>query len=196
MRRHVMTCAIAILALGTLAIPTTAQAKDGHDHGHSRRVRLLDNCDPATFNAAFGDGICVPHGNKPTTPLPEFLAKLNPADGGHPLWANKPTELEIEANDSIKVVVRGGEFHTFTEVPFTEGLQAGCFAGINVALELTNPPTQAQCDEFFATTGVVAYCGSTLTVSGLSEGSHLFMCEIHPWMRTVVTVEGDHEDDD
>jgi plastocyanin len=28
-------------------------------------------------------------------------------------------------------------------------------------------------------------------VSNLSPGTHLFMCEIHRWMRTTVTTEND-----
>jgi plastocyanin len=190
MRKHVMTCAIAILALGAVAIPTTADARGVH----VRKVRLQDRCDPASFNAAFGPpDVCVPHSGKLVT-VDEFLAKLNPADLGHPSWNNHPDELDLRSGDEISVTVRGGEFHTFTEVPFTEGLQAGCFLPINDALGLVDPPSPAQCDEFFATTGVVANGGSTLTVSGLSDGTHLFMCEIHPWMRTVVEV-GDDDDD-
>ena len=38
--------------------------------------------------------------------------------------------------------------------------------------------------------------GGTVTVSGLSAGTHMFMCLIHPWMQTIVEVEGDDDDDD
>ena len=196
MRRHVMTCAIAILALGAVTIPTTAEARGVH----VRKVRLQDRCDPASFNALFGTPenpvICVPHGGQLIT-VTEFLAKLNPADGGHPKWNIHPDELHLRSGDEISVTVRGGELHTFTEVPVTEALQPGCIGQLNDALGLTGPaPTAAQCfgpTGFFNTTGVLPNGGSTLTVSGLSEGTHLFMCEIHPWMRTVVTVEGDHD---
>ena len=75
MRKKLFTSAIAILALGSVVFPATADAKDG---GHARRVRLEDNCDPASFNARFGDGICVDHGRGRTTTLDQFLAKLNP----------------------------------------------------------------------------------------------------------------------
>ena len=112
-------------------------------------------------------------------------------DFGHPKWRNKPDEVELKSGDVIKVVVRGGEFHTFTEVPM---FGPGCLGLINDALGFTTPgPTPAQCGVFFATTGVAANGGSTLTVSGLAPGTHLFMCEIHPWMRTIVTVEGDDD---
>jgi plastocyanin len=200
MRKILVTGAIAILTLGVVAVPASADQGRHRGHGHegrrddNERVTLNDNCDPATFNAAFGAGTCVPHGKKPTVPLPDFLAKLNPVDFGHPAWNNRPSMLDIDADESIKVKVKGGEFHTFTEVPM---FGPGCIGLINDALALTGPaPTPVQCGEFFATTGVAANGGSTLTVSGLSPGTHFFMCEIHPWMRTTVMVEGEDEHED
>jgi plastocyanin len=181
---HLATTAIAVISLGVIALPTTAAA----DHsGDVEVVKLRDNCDPATFNAAIGPGACAAHGSRRTVTFAQFLAKLNPTDFGHPQWENDPDELDINTGDAIKAVVRGGEFHTFTEV---EVFGPGCVAPINAALGLTvNPPTPAQCANYFATTGVPV--GGTLTVANLSPGTHLFMCEIHPWMRTTVTVEND-----
>ena len=183
MRKKLVTSAIAILVLGSVAIPASADA-----HGsHTRRVRLQDKCDPATFNATFGDGVCQPHpGN--TVKVDEFLAKLNPVDFGHEDWNFTPVEIDLESGDSIKAVVRGGEAHTFTEV---DAFGPGCFGPINVALELSDDPT-IDCSAF-GDSFVVP--GGTLVVAGLSDGTHLFMCEIHPWMRSIVTV-GEDEDDD
>ena len=184
MRKRLITSAIAVLALGAMAIPATADA-----HGvHVRRVRLQDKCDPASFNAMFGP-VCVAHGGKNVT-VDKFLAKLNPKDFGHEAWTNKPDELDLKSGDVINVVVRGGELHTFTEVM---DYGAGCFIPINDALGLTNPPSPEKCAEYFATTSVEANGASTLVVAGLSPGTHKFMCEIHPWMRTTVTVEGDDD---
>jgi plastocyanin len=189
MRKHLLISAFVIVSLGALAIPSTADARGSH----VRKVRLQDRCDPASFNAAFGPpDVCVPHGGKLVT-VDKFLAKLNPEDFGHEDWNNHPDELDLKSGDSISVTVRGGELHTFTEV---DAFGAGCFLPINDALGLTDPPSPAKCAEYFATTGVAANGASTLTVSGLSVGTHLFMCEIHPWMTTTVTVEGDHEHDD
>jgi plastocyanin len=181
--RRVAMTAISVLSLSALAMPTTTSADDG---GDVKVVKLRDNCDPATFNAAIGDGTCVAHGTRRTVTFAQFLAKLNPADFGHPKWENDPDELDLHTGDSIKAVVRGGEFHTFTEV--TE-FGAGCVPPINAALGLTNPPSDAQCGEYFATSGVPV--GGSLTIDGLSPGPHLFMCVIHPWMRTTVDVEND-----
>ena len=183
MRRHVMTCAIVTLALGALAIPTTAQARGAH----VRSLRLQDRCDPASFDAAIGPGTCVPHSGQRIT-FDEFLAKLNPVDFGHPKWNNHPDELDLRSGDSISAAVRGGEFHTFTEVP---AFGPGCVDFINAALGLTTPrPTDAECGALFATTGT-APGAPPVVVSGLADGTHLFMCLIHPWMRTVVEVGDD-----
>jgi plastocyanin len=186
MRKHLITSAIAIVSLGSVAMPAAA---DGH-RPHVRVIQMRDNCDPATFNARFGPGTCMAHGNRPTVTLPDFLAKLNPVDFGHPQWSFRPDEIEIHTGDSLKAVVRGGELHTFTEV---SKFGPGCVGLINDALGLTvDAPTPAQCGEFFANTAVPV--GGSLTVSGLSPGTHLFMCEIHPWMKTTVTVEGDDDE--
>jgi hypothetical protein len=200
MRKFFISSAVAIVAIGAIAMPASADHGQnrgrGHDgrREHNERVTLNDNCDPATFNAVFGDGICVPHGAAPTVTLPEFFAKLNPVDFGHPAWFNRPLMLEIDADESIKVKVKGGEGHTFTELPM---FGPGCVPQLNEPLGLTGPaPTPEQCAVFFATTSVAANGGSTLTVSGLSPGTHFFECVIHPWMRTTVKVEGEDEDED
>ena len=190
MRRHFITGAIAILALGTIAIPGSADANGPH----TRRVRLQDNCDPATFNEAIPSPpgqppICIPHGNGRTTTFAQFLAKLNPVDFGHEKWKNKPDELDLNVGDQINAVVRGGEFHTFTKV---NEFGPGCVPELNEPLGLTGPPA-ADCG-LIPATGVLPNGLSTLTVSGLDPGTSKFMCLIHPWMRTVVTVEGDEED--
>jgi hypothetical protein len=198
MRKYFITSAVAIVAIGAIAMP--ASADHGQNRGRGRNhdnenVTLNDNCDPATFNAVLGPNACVAHGAAPTVTLGEFFAKLNPVDFGHPAWNMSPTLVKIHANESLKVTVNGGEGHTFTEVPM---FGPGCVPQLNGPLGLTvGAPTPAQCGVFFATTSVAANGGSTLVVSGLSAGTHLFECEIHPWMRTTVKVEAaEHEDED
>src|SRR3954451_20930600 len=184
MRKKFITTAIAVAALAGLAIPASADAKNG---GHVRKVRMQDRCDPATFNATFGQPgqptVCVPHNGELIT-AEEFLAQANPVDFGIDKWNFHPDELDLRMGDSISASVRGGEFHTFTEVPM---FGAGCFLPLNGLLGLTGPPV-VDC-------GLLATTGSRpgeppVVVSGLSEGTHLFMCLIHPWMQTTVHVEG------
>jgi plastocyanin len=192
MNKRFVSSAIAVLAIGLVALPASADARGVH----TRSVRLQDRCDPDSFNAAIPSPpgqppTCIPHGGQKTVTFAAFVAKLNPVDFGHPKWNNHPDEIDLRSGDEISVTVRGGEFHTFTEVP---EFGPGCVPFINGALGLTGPaPTDAQCGEFFATTGVAPDGMSTLTVAGLSDGMHLFMCEIHPWMRSVVNV-GDDDD--
>jgi plastocyanin len=182
MRKRIFTTTVAILALGSMTLPSVADARGVH----VRKMRLQDRCDPASFNAAFGDGVCVPHKQGGLVTVDEFLAELNPVDFGHDKWNNHPDELKLREGDQISVTVRGGELHTFSEV---DHFGAGCFQPINEALELTDVPTPEQCAEFFANSSVAPNGASTLIVEGLPAGTHLFMCEIHPWMRTVVEVE-------
>ncbi len=192
MNKRFVSSAIAVLAIGLVALPASADAGGVH----TRSVRLQDRCDPASFNAAIPSPpgqppTCIPHSGQRIT-FAQFFAKLNPVDFGHEKWNNHPDEVDLKMGDQISVTVRGGEFHTFTEVP---EFGAGCIGFINGRLGLTGPaPTDAQCfgpGGIFETTGVAPDGQSTLTVSGLSAGTHLFMCEIHPWMRTVVNVEDD-----
>jgi hypothetical protein len=178
MRRGLVCSVFVALALLAPALPVAAR-----DGGEARRVRLEDRCDPATFNAAVGPGTCAAHDGERVT-FAQFLKFLNPVDFGHPKWRNKPSNTHIDKGDSLKATVRGGEFHTFTEVP---AFGAGCVPFINAALGLTGPaPTDAQCGAIFAASGIPP--GGSLNVSGLAPGRHLFMCFIHPWMTTTVDV--------
>jgi len=135
---------------------------------------MLDECDPATFNAA---GIpCVGHGD---VTFPELLATLTPAIGGHEDWKFKPSTLKVKTGTSLHVVNRGGEGHTFTEV---SAFGAGFVAPLNGAL----PPGTPLATIVGSTDTIPA--GGGITISGLAPGVHMFQCMIHPWMRTTITV--------
>ena len=192
MRTRLITGAIAVLAIGAMAMPAVADARGVH----IRNVRLQDRCDPASFNAAIpsepgAPPTCAPHSGQNIT-FQQFVDKLNPVDFGHPKWNNHPDELDLRGGDEISVTVRGGEFHTFTEVDEFGG---GCVPFINGALGLPDPGfAAADCTPggggLVDQTGVAPNGLSTLTVAGLAPGEHKFMCLIHPWMKTVVEVEG------
>ena len=186
-KKHLVLNAIVILGLGALAIPATADAKGGG--GHVRNLRLQDRCDPASFNAAIPSApgappTCSEHSGQLIT-FADFLAKLNPVDFGHPKWNNHPDELDLKKGDSISATVRGGEFHTFTEV---DAYGPGCVPFINEALGLAGPPA-SDCAAILVSG--TAPGAPPVVVSGLAPGTHLFMCLIHPWMRTEVDVEDD-----
>ena len=195
MRKKVVSGAIALLTLTAIALPTSADAKGGG--GHVRRVRMLDRCDPASFNAALqrpGDPpVCVPHSGELVT-FDEFVAQLNPVDFGHEDWSFHPDEIDLKMGDSISASVRGGEFHTFTKV---DEFGPGCVPLINARLGLTGPPAGDCATELapvFAGGSGSAPGLPPVVVSGLAPGSYKYMCLIHPWMRSVVTVGEDDDD--
>jgi len=198
MRKSFIVSALAIAALAGLAIPASADAKNG---GHVRKVRMQDRCDPASFNAAIppapgGPPTCADHNGELIT-FDEFLAALNPVTHqGSPKWNMHPDMIDLKMGDSLSVSVRGGEFHTFTEVPDfgPEGVAPGCIDFLNQALGLVGPPA-GDCNTELAPQAAGG-SGSApglppVMVSGLTEGTHFFMCLIHPWMQAEVTVRGD-----
>jgi hypothetical protein len=162
----------------------------GISHADTQKIRILDACDPATFNAAppvgpgLGD-ICQKHPNDGVT-FEEFAELLTPAAFGHPAWRFNAPYLEIESDDKVRVTNRGGEDHTFTEVPDIEGTSifgGGRFDVINTPLGLTALPP---CAEELAP---VIHPGDSIQLKDLSEGTHYFQCCIHPWMHAIIEVE-------
>src|SRR5215475_6039259 len=92
------------------------------------RVRILDKCDPATFNATPAGVICDVNFDGGVT-VDEFSELLTPTAFGHPAWRFNAPYLEIEANEKVSVRNRGGEDHTFTEVD--EAFGGGRVAAFN-----------------------------------------------------------------
>jgi plastocyanin len=145
----------------------------------TRQVQVLDDCDPASFNAAIGPGTCIKDGG---TTFQEFIAQLL-AQGRAPAWRFAPGQLNLDPGGTLAANNRGGEDHTFTEVANFGG---GCIAALNDLLGLTPVP---ECAGFpggaFAATLVPP--SGTVTTAPLPPGVHRFECLIHPWMRTTVT---------
>jgi hypothetical protein len=89
----------------------------------TRQVQVLDDCDPATFNAAIGPGTCIKDGG---TTFSELIAQLL-AQGRAPAWRFAPAQLKLDAGGTLAAHNRGGEDHTFTEVANFGG---GCIAAL------------------------------------------------------------------
>jgi plastocyanin len=146
----------------------------------TRQVQVLDDCEPASFNAAIGPGTCVKDG---TTTFQAFIAQLL-AQGRAPAWRFAPAQLGLDPGGTLAAHNRGGEDHTFTEVANFGG---GCIQALNDLLGLIPVP---ECAGFpggaFAATEVEP--GATVTTAPLPPGVHRYECLIHPWMRTTVTV--------
>ena len=142
-------------------------------------VRILDECDPATFTAVpppLGPVSCVGDGD---VTFAELVATLTPAIGGHEDWKFKPSDAKLKSGSSLHVVNRGGETHTFTEV---SAFGAGIVPPLNDAL----PPGTLPAVPLGPLDFIPA--GGARTLTGLTPGVHMFQCMIHPWMRSTVTV--------
>jgi plastocyanin len=147
------------------------------------QVVALDECDPATFNAALGPDFCKNVALGASTTLSELFRKAK-AGTPDPSWDFEPDTLHIKKGTTLNVIDQGGEPHTFTEVAHF----GGGFIGDLNAGEATVP----ECADGFKNVAVAKtriLQGSQRQITGLSKGEHLFECCIHPWMRVKVEVK-------
>jgi hypothetical protein len=164
-------------AVAVLSLTSGAGAVPG-----DKKIRLLDDCDPATFNAVLGDGACIGDGH---TTFAEFIEELAETQDAH-AWRNQPSNMHLNVGRSTLIENRGGEVHTFTRVANFGGGFVGDLNGIS-----GNPVPAPECLNFgsivFIPAGAVEE-GPTAGTSELPVGTSLFQCCIHPWMRTVIDV--------
>jgi plastocyanin len=175
--RVVLLCCLMAMA----AMYMTAQ--DKAKAASIVQIVALDECDPATFNAALGADFCHNVTLGAFTTLPDLFAKAG-AGTPDPNWDFEPDELKIDEGTILSVANEGGEPHTFTEV---EKFGGGFIAGLNNGQE-----TASECSNGFANLNVAKtriLQGSELKVTGLKKGKHEFQCCIHPWMRVTVDVK-------
>jgi hypothetical protein len=148
------------------------------------QVVALDECDPATFNAALGPDFCRNVTLGAFTKLSDLFTK---AEAGTPDagWDFEPDTVHMKKGTILDVVDQGGEPHTFTEV---EQFGGGFLPVLNAPGENTVP----ECAGGFSNVAVAKtriLQGSQRQIAGLSKGEHLFECCIHPWMRVKVEVK-------
>jgi len=168
--RRIGVLTLSLLVLG-IVLPGAASA------GAVRNVQIMDRCDPASFNALFGAGVCVDRAAG--VPVTTFLARVNPKDGGHSAWRFAPGQLSLRPGQSLRLNNRGGETHSFTEV-VDFGL--GVVPGLDASLPPGTPPAVPVDEDAlnFLDAGV------TMDLGALPSGTHRFECLIHPWMRATV----------
>src|SRR5215218_9769243 len=144
--------------------------------GTVRRIDILDACDPASFDAQFGLGTCIRPGGRN---LFDFIGEVA-AKGEADAWRFTPEHIEARVGQTLLAFNNGGEKHTFTEVAKFGG-------GLNATLnELShNPDVAPECN-----TSTLIAVGDSQTDDLDDEGTELYQCCIHPWMRTTVTVRG------
>ena len=178
----IQTVVLLVLAgLTMLSLTTRAGAVQG-----DKKVRLLDDCDPVTFNAVLGDGACVGNGH---TTFDQFIAELAATQDAHK-WRNQPSQMLLNVGRPTFIENVGGEAHTFTEVAEFGGGFVDELNGIS-----GNPVPAPECLNL----GSVVIIppggtdqGPTAGSPDMPVGSHKFQCCIHPWMRTVVEVQDPH----
>lgn len=176
-----------LLAAATLASAQQNGSKINQEDDSSSRVAqvvALDECDPATFNAALGPGFCKNVSLGAFTRLSDLFSQ---AASGHPdpKWDFEPDFLRMKEWTDLTVVDQGGEPHTFTEVAHFGG---GFIPQLNAPGEETVP----ECVGGFGNLEVARtriLQGSTIHITNLSKGEHYFQCCIHPWMRVRVVVK-------
>jgi hypothetical protein len=141
-------------------------------------VDMNDQCDPATFNAAVGDGTCV--SSHAGVTFDHFLRELGQTQKVG-AWNFVPGEIRLQDGQAFQARNRGGEVHTFTEVDEFGG---GFIPFLN---DLSGTPVPApECLDLGSLEFIPA--GGTGTPETEEPGVHHYQCCIHPWMRADVTV--------
>jgi hypothetical protein len=166
---------IVVAAIAVMSLSGGVDAVQG-----DKKFRLLDDCDPTSFNAVLGAGACVGNGH---TTFDEFINELVATQDAHK-WRNQPSQALLNIGRPTLIENRGGEDHTFTEVAEFGGGFVDALNGIS-----GNPVPAPEClgpVDIIHPGGVEQ--GPTAGGPGLSVGTHKFQCCIHPWMRTVVEV--------
>jgi len=178
------TTRVLVYAVGALSVAALATAIT-YTSG-LQTVRIEDRCDPDTFNAAVGDGTCVPIDRGGLHTFDEFLQRTA-EDFGDGAWRYNPDHFDAKKGDSVNAHSIGGEFHTFTPVA---DFGPGVVDVLNDLLGLQGPPRQeciADAIHNFAATGVPP--GATSDPIQLNKkGTQKIQCCIHPWMRTEIKV--------
>jgi len=142
-----------------------------------RVVDMLDRCDPDSFNEMFGDGTCL--FDHQGVNVDSFLNVLGNS-GQIGAWHFSPRQVQLKEGQAVQAHNSGGELHTFTEVDEFGG---GFIQPLN---DLTGNPVPAP--ECLAPNLEFIPPGGANTPDVESVGEHKYMCCIHPWMRTTVTV--------
>jgi len=176
-----------ITALASASLLILASSSDD-----ARVIRIRDDCEPASFNAAVGSGTCVGNGN---TTFQEFIAELQ-EDQVVGAWRFNPDEFDVDSGSPLILESRAGETHTFTKVaefgggfiPALNNLSGNpvprpeCTTGVVLLNGNLQPQPQSQTNIFVPAFSTKA--GPIAGSSILPVGQFKFQCCIHPWMRT------------
>jgi plastocyanin len=163
---------VAVAAAAALTVVPVAAANPS-------KISASDACSPS-FNVALMDpNACTRPGGMPFDVFIQQLQRNKFAGA----WHFSPPHVNVDAGNSLTVVNRGGETHSFTQVTQFGG--GGIVPQLNeVIFGTPTPPTF-----FFGPLNLMP-SGSEITISSqtLTPGTHLFFCAIHPWMEETVVV--------
>ena len=174
----------------------------------TKTITMRDACDPTTFNAVLGPGVCMPghHGN---TLFPDFIGELQ-TDQIAGAWRFNPmlnttegnlrlARLDLRSGDQTTIQNAGGETHTFTRVKnFGGGFKAvlnGLTGNPDPAPECAQilpggtlaPQPESDTNQFVEAGKTES--GPTAGSAALPPGVSRWECCIHPWMRMLVVVD-------
>ena len=173
--RSVVWAAFTAVALLSLGVGAGAVQGD-------KKIRMYDDCEPVSFNAAIGPGTCIGDGR---TTFAEFIEELEETQDVK-TWRNQPSQMHLNIGRETLIENRGGEVHTFTRVAAFGGGFIPDLNGLS-----GNPVPAPECLNFGSIVFIPAGATEQGPVAGTSElpvGISRFQCCIHPWMRTVIEV--------
>ena len=180
MSRRMFPPALALVTFLTLgcddAVRFTAPELQQQTIRAQRLVKMMDACDPTSFNAAIGAGACVRSGGVKFAKFLQLLGKHQKVGA----WHFAPASLNVRVGQELLAVNRGGEEHTFTEVREFGG---GIVPDLNTLAGTPDPAPEC----LALAPGDFVPAGGSTTDDVEEEGTELYQCCIHPWMRAVVT---------
>ena len=178
LRAMLVAAATTLVLSCMLTIPVLA--------GTDESVQISDACDRVSFGQAHI--LCDPRAGGAVT-LQQLVAAIrqNPGEVLRERdvldWTFDQDNLAVRAGTRVTLKNVGGEFHTFTNVGSRFTL--GCVPEVNaLSANLGLPPAPDCSDAVFAATGVPAQTSRVVTITTGGK----YICLIHPWMRTDVTV--------
>lgn len=153
-------------------------------------IHIRDYCDPATFNAAIGDGSCIRDTTSGAITFSGFVAEVG-LDKSAGAWRFAPLSARLAPGTRMKISNLGGELHTFTRV---EHFGGGFVDFLNQASGNLKPapecakmvngnlvPQPRTPDNLFIPPGASA------TKFSSTQQQVRYQCCIHPWMRITVS---------
>jgi hypothetical protein len=160
-------------AASAVSQPTSLNTPASALRAEGRRILMLDQCDPDSFNAAIGPGTCVDRNGGIT--FDTFIALLQ-GQQRVPSWRFSPEAIHVPTELTLPIVNAGGEEHTFTEV---EEFGGGIVPVLNT---LSGNPVPAPECLTLSPSDFIAAGGQTTHTFEPGE-SDKYQCCIHPWMR-------------